>query len=134
MDINEFLILEKRISQIASSIEVTFAFDIIKTKHAERRQDFSSRGLEAFNDTYISNAEMAEFVNWFKKSISEKIVSGEIVDQIEFVIKSKDRSLAMAIIPEEVSFTYWKLVIKTVFRESEEHIFKVGPDQLVIEK
>ena len=134
MDINELLILEKRIDPIVAKIEVNFSFDIIKTTHAEDRSNFASRGLSGFNQNHISNAEMAEFVNWFKKSISEKIVSGEIVDQIEFVIKSKDRSLAMAIIPEEVSFTYWKLVIKTVFRESEEHIFKVGPDQLVIEK
>lgn len=134
MDINEFLLLEKRISQIASTIEVTFAFDVIKTKHAEQRQDFSARGLETFNDTHISNAEMSEFVNWFKKPIAESIVSGEIINQTEFVIRSKERNLAMAIIAEEVAFTYWKLVIKTVFRESDDFSLKTGPDQLVLEK
>lgn len=134
MDINEFLLLEKRISQIASTIEVTFAFDVIKTKHAEQRQDFASRGLETFNDTHISNAEMSEFVNWFKKPIAESIVSGEISDQTEFVIRSKERNLAMAVIAEEVSPTYWKLIIKTVFRESEDFSLKTGPGQLVLEK
>ena len=134
MDINEFLILEKRISQIASTIEVTFAFDVIKTKHAEQRQDFASRGLETFNDTAISNAEMSEFVNWFKKEISQSIVSGDIVDQTEFVIRSKDRNLAMVIIGEEVSFTYWKLVVKTVFRESDEHSLYTRLGQLILEK
>ena len=134
MNIEEFLILEKRISQISSTIEVTFAFDIIKTKHAWERQDFSARGLEAFNDTHISNAEMAEFVNWFKKPIAESIVSGDIVNQTEFVIRSKDRNLAMVIIGEEVSFTYWKLVVKTVFRESAEHSLYTRPGQLILEK
>lgn len=134
MNINEFLILEKRISQIVSTIEVTFAFDVIKTKHAEQRQDFASRGLETFNDTPISNAEMAEFVNWFKREIAQSIVSGDIVDQTEFIIKSKERNLSMAIIAEEVSLTYWKLIIKTLFRESDEHSLRTGTEQLVLEK
>ena len=134
MDINQFLLLEKRISQIASTIEVTFAFDVIKTKHAEQRQDFAARGLETFNDTHISNSEMSEFVNWFKKPIAESIVSGEISNQTEFVIRSKERNLAMAVIAEEVSTTYWKLIIKTVFRESDDFSLKTGPDQLVLEK
>ncbi len=134
MELSEFLILEKRINQISAKIEVTFGFDIIKTKHAEQRQDFSLRGLEAENQTHISNAEMSEFVNWFKREIAEKIISGEISDQTEFVIRSTDRQLSMAIIAEEVSLTYWKLIIKTVFRESFDFRLKTSPDQLVLEK
>lgn len=132
MNIQDFLILEKRIAQISSNIDITFAFDVIKTTHAEVRSDFSKRGLGG-DYRHISNSEMSEFVNLFKRAISENIVSGHILDQSEFVIRSKEYSLAMAIVAEEVSFTYWKLIIKTVFRESEEHQFKVGKNQLIFE-
>ncbi len=131
MNIQEFLILEKRISQIASTIDVTFAYDVIKTKHAEDRMDFSKRGLGEHR--HISNAELNEFVNLFKRSVSEHIVSGDIKDQTEFVIRSKEHELSMAIIAEEVSLTYWKLIIKTVFRESDENYLKVARGQLVFE-
>jgi hypothetical protein len=133
---NEFqklLILEKRISQISSTIEVTFGFDVIKTTHADDRSDFAKRGLSG-NQNPISNAEMSEFVSYFKRDIAEGIATGDIVNQTEFVIRSLDRELSMAIIAEEVAQNYWKLVIKTVFRESEEHRLKTGVDQLVYEK
>jgi hypothetical protein len=131
--LQNLLILEKRISQIASTIEVTFGFDIIKTTHADDRSDFAKRGLGG-NQNPISNAEMSEFVSYFKRDISEGIATGDIVNQTEFVIRSLERELSMAIIAEEVAQNYWKLVIKTVFRESEEHRLKTGVDQLVYEK
>ena len=133
---NEFqklLILEKRIAQISSTIEVTFGFDIIKTTHADDRSDFAKRGLSG-NQNPISNAEMSEFVSYFKRDIAEGIATGDIVNQTEFVIRSLERELSMAIIAEEVAQNYWKLVIKTVFRESDEHRLKTGVDQLVYEK
>lgn len=130
--INDLIILEKRISQISSSIEVTFGFDVIKTTHAEDRADFSKRGLG--DKPHISNAEMSEFVYYFKRDIAEGIAKGDIEDQTEFVIRSIDRELSMAIIAEEVAKTYWRLIIKTVFRESNEHKLKVGVDQLIYEK
>ena len=131
--IQNLLILEKRISQISSSIEVTFGFDIIKTTHADDRSDFAKRGLSG-NQNPISNAEMSEFVSYFKRDIAEGIATGEILNQTEFVIRSLERELAMAIIAEEVANNYWKLIIKTVFRESDEHRLKTGVDQLVYEK
>jgi hypothetical protein len=131
--LQNLLILEKRISQIASTIEVTFGFDIIKTTHADNRSDFAKRGLGG-NQNPISNAEMSEFVSYFKRDISEGIANGDIVNQTEFVIRSLDRELSMAIIAEEVGQNYWKLVIKTVFRESDEHKLKTGVDQLIYEK
>jgi hypothetical protein len=131
--LQNLLILEKRISQIASTIEVTFGFDIIKTTHADDRSDFAKRGLGG-NQNPISNAEMSEFVSYFKRDIAEGIATGDIVNQTEFVIRSLERELSMAIIAEEVAQNYWKLVIKTVFRESEEHRLKTGVDQLVYEK
>ena len=132
-DFQNLLILEKRISQIASTIEVTFGFDVIKTTHADDRSDFAKRGLSG-NQNPISNAEMSEFVSYFKRDISEGIAKGDIVSQTEFVIRSLDRELSMAIIAEEVGQNYWKLVIKTVFRESDEHKLKTGVDQLIYEK
>ena len=131
--LQNLLILEKRISQIASTIEVTFGFDIIKTTHADDRSDFAKRGLGG-NQNPISNAEMSEFVSYFKRDIAEGIATGDIVNQTEFVIRSLERELSMAIIAEEVAQNYWKLVIKTVFRESEEHRLKTGVDQLIYEK
>jgi hypothetical protein len=133
---NEFqnvLILEKRIDQIYSTIQVTFGFDVIKTTHADDRSDFAKRGLSG-NQNPISNAEMAEFISYFKRDISEGIATGDILDQTEFVIRSLDRELSMAIIAEEVTNSYWKLIIKTVFRESDEHRLKTGVDQLIYEK
>ena len=132
-DFQKILILEKRIDQISSTIEVTFGFDVIKTTHADDRSDFSKRGLGG-NQNSISNAEMSAFVSYFKRDISEGIATGDIVHQTEFVIRSLDRELSMAIIAEEITNSYWKLIIKTVFRESDEHKLKTGPDQLIYEK
>jgi hypothetical protein len=132
-DLNNLLILEKRISQISSTIQVTFGFDVIKTNHADVRSDFSKRGISG-NQNHISNAEMSEFISFFKREIAEGIATGEIEDQTEFVIRSFDRELAMAVIASEESSSYWKLIIKTVFRVSEEEPFKVGVDQVVYDK
>jgi hypothetical protein len=132
-DFQNVLILEKRIDQIYSTIQVTFGFDVIKTTHADDRSDFAKRGLSG-NQNPISNAEMAEFISYFKRDISEGIATGDILDQTEFVIRSLDRELSMAIIAEEVTNSYWKLIIKTVFRESDEHRLKTGVDQLIYEK
>ena len=131
--LQNLLILEKRISQIASTVEVTFGFDVVKTTHADDRSDFAKRGLSG-NQNPISNAEMSEFVSYFKRDIAEGIVKGDIVSQTEFVIRSLDRELSMAIIAEEAGQNYWKLIIKTVFRESDEHRLKTGVDQLIYEK
>ena len=132
--LQNLLILEKRIAQIASTIEVTFGFDVIKTTHADDRSDFAKRGLSGGNQNPISNAEMSEFVSYFKRDIAEGIATGDIVNQTEFVIRSLERELSMAIIAEEVGKSYWKLIIKTVFRESDEHRLKTGVDQLIYEK
>lgn len=134
MNISELLLLEKRIAQISNSIEVTFSFDVIKTQHAEERQDFSSRGLDVETYGYISNREMSDFVSRFKNDIAEDIALGNIVDETNFVIRSDDWQLAMAIIAKHIQGSYWQLIIKTVFRETDDFRLKTAKDQLVFEK
>lgn len=134
MNISEVLLLEKRIAQISNSIEVTFSFDVIKTHHAEQRQDFSSRGLDVETYGHISNREMSDFVSRFKKDISENIAIGNIVDETNFVIRSDDWQLAMAIIAKHIQGSYWQLIIKTVFRETDDFRLKIAKEQLVFEK
>ena len=65
--------------------------------------------------------------------IAEGIINDEIHDGVPFVLKSRDWKLAMAIGPNHVEGTYWKLVIITVFPESEYNSFRVGKEQLVLE-
>ena len=129
----EFL-LEKRIGQISANVEVRFGFDIIKTSHATTQADFSKRGLQGDNQNPISNLEIKEFVLYFIKDIAYSIATGEIVNQDNFVIRSIDREMSIPIVAEEVSKTYWKLIVKTVFRESTFNQLKIGKDQLVFDK
>jgi hypothetical protein len=131
--IKKNLLLEKRIGQIAAKVEVVFGFDIIKTNHTTERMNVSSRNLNDGGDRQISNGEMVEFVRNFNKDIAEGIVSDEINDQEPFIIKSNKWELSMVIIPHHVQGSYWKLIIKTVFPESEFHQLRVGSDQIIYE-
>jgi hypothetical protein len=130
--IKESLLLEKKIAQISSQIEVIFSYDVIKTTHSTERE--TRMDLEDYNKKPITNGELVEFINLFKRDISEHIVSGEIEDEIPFVIKSDDWELACVIVPEKQSTVYWKLIIKTVFRESYSNRLRVGREQLVLVK
>lgn len=130
---NDFL-LEKKIDQISATVEITLGFDVIKTKHAGERQDFSKRKLDTDNQNFISNTELKEFVKYFIKDISKSIASGEIKPDDEFVIRSLDREMAMALQARQESNNYWKLVIITVFRASHEETFRTGANQLVFDK
>jgi len=128
--IKEELLLEKRIAQIVSSISVSFMFEIDKSTHAN---DNTVRpDIEDYNQTPISNAEIKETLRQVIKVIAEKIVTQEIKQGEEFVVKSLKWELALAISPVHVSGTYWKLVLRTIFRESESNPFRVGRTQLVI--
>lgn len=121
------LLLEKRIGEILSKIEIIFNFEIIKTKHSDDRKE---------RDGYkkISNAELKDFVTYFRREIAEHIITGEIVDQVDFVIKSDSRELCCVLIPDQQSMNHWKLILRTVWRESPGNRFRVGKDQLVIIK
>jgi hypothetical protein len=130
---NQF-ILEKRIAQISANVEVTYSFDVIKTIHTDKRSDFDKRGLNIENIGKISNLEIKEFIHFFKKDIVEAIATETIVDLQQFVIRSRDRQLSMAVIAEKVQGNYWKLIVKTVFRETDQAQLKVARGQFVIEK
>ena len=130
--IKKHLILEKRIGQIATNFEITFGFDVITTKHSNYRG--GGRDLQDYNQRPVSNTEIVEFIQIFKRDIAEKIINGEIRESEPFVLISNRWELAMAVSAERESGTYWKLIIITVFRQSELYKFKVGEDQVVIEK
>jgi hypothetical protein len=130
--IQEQLLLEKRIGQLSANFEIVFGFDVITTKHSKLRSD--GRDLEGYNQRPVENREIIEVISIFKKNIAEKILMGEIKHQETFVVISNQWELAMAVIPEKESNTYWKLVIRTVFRQSETHKFLYGRDQVVLEK
>ena len=128
--IKEELLLEKRIAQVRASIEVVFSFDVKRTTHAFDRK--TRDDIEDYNQRPIVNAEIKEIIRLSKNEIAQKIVSQEITPETEFVVKSLKWELAMAIIPIYITGTYWELLIKTVWRESENNPFRVGKDQLVI--
>ena len=132
--IKKNLLLEKRIAQLTANVEIVLGLDLIKTKHTLDQMKMSSREDVIHTRNYdISNREMVEFVNNFTTEIAEGIINDEIHDGVPFVLKSRDWKLAMAIAPHHVAGTYWKLVIITVFPESEYNSFRVGKDQLVLE-
>ena len=128
--IKEELLLEKRIAQVRASIEVVFSFDVKRTTHAFDRK--TRDDIEDYNPRPIVNAEIKEIIRMSKNEIAEKIVNQEITPETEFVLKSLKWELAMAITPIHITGTDWELLIKTVFRESNNNPFRVGKDQLVI--
>ena len=101
-----------------------------RTSHAFDRD--TRDDIEGYNVRPIVNEEIREIISTVKKQISEKIVTREIVPEEVFIVKSLKWELAMAIIPVHMGGTYWQLIIKTVFRESNHNPFRVGKDQLVI--
>ena len=126
------LLLEKRIGQISSNIEVVLGFDILSTKHSVDRS--TRTGLLNYNQTPITNSEIVELVSFFRREIAERIVNGEIQNNTPFAIKSIDRNLAAIIDPNMESNLYWKLVVVTVFREDEINKLKTYRGQVVLRK
>ena len=126
------LLVEKRIGQIYSNIEVVLGFDILSTKHSVDRS--TRTGLSNYNQVPITNSEIVELVTFFRREIAEKIVNGEIQNDEPFAIKSIDRNLAAVINPHMESNLYWKLVVITVFREDESNRLKTFKGQVVLRK
>jgi hypothetical protein len=128
--IKEELLIEKKITQVNSSLEVLFLFDVNRTSHAFDRDVRDD--IVGYNTRPIVNAEIREIIAITKKEIAEKIVNQEIKTEKDFVIKSLKWELAIAITPVHIEGTHWQLIIKTVFRESKYNPFRVGENQLVI--
>jgi hypothetical protein len=126
------LLLEKRIGQISANIEIVLGFDILSTKHSVDRS--TRTYLQGYNQTPITNREIVDLVTFFRREIAERIVNGEIQNNVPFAIKSIDRNLAAVIDPNMESNLYWKLVVITVFREDENNTLKTFRNQVVLRK
>jgi hypothetical protein len=126
------LLVEKRIGQISANIEVVLGFDILSTKHSVDRS--VRTGISNYNQTPITNSEIVELVSFFRREIAERIVNGEIQNDVPFAIKSIDRNLAAIVSPNMESNLYWKLVVVTVFREDENNRLKTFRGQVVLKK
>ena len=126
------LLVEKRIGQISANIEVVLGFDILSTKHSVDRS--VRTGISNYNQTPITNSEIVELVSFFRREIAERIVNGEIQNDVPFAIKSIDRNLAAIVSPNMESNLYWKLVVVTVFREDEKNRLKTFRGQVVLRK
>jgi len=128
--IKEHLLLEKKIGHIMTKIEVAFGFEIDRTTHAYDRKNRTD--IAGYNEREISNGELKYIIESCRREIAEAIATGDIKDEVAFVIKSKEKEIAIAIVPKHGGGTYWKLLITTVFRESYDLSFRVGKDQFVI--
>jgi hypothetical protein len=128
--IKEHLLLEKRIAQLMSSFEIQYSFDVDRSTHAYVRK--TRNDIEGYNEKEISNSEIKYIISLSLKEIAEKIAQHNIVDNKEFVIKSYEKEIAIAIVPKHVLDNFWELVVKTVFRESYNNPFRVGKNQIVI--
>ena len=126
------LLVEKRIGQISANIEVVLGFDILSTKHSVDRS--VRTGISNYNQTPITNSEIVGLVSFFRREIAERIVNGEIQNDVPFAIKSIDRNLAAIVNPNMESNLYWKLVVVTVFREDENNRLKTFRGQVVLRK
>jgi hypothetical protein len=128
--IKEHLLLEKKIGNILSKLDVVFSFDIARTSHAYERKNRTD--ISNYNDKEISNTELKYIIDICKREIAESIINGKIESEVPFIIKSKEKEIAMVINPIHEVNTFWRLLIVTVFRESYDNPFRVGEDQFVI--
>lgn len=134
--IREHLLLEKRIGQLVDTFEITMSFDLIKHMgHAEQRaMGIGREKIDDYDMRPVSNMEIRYFVELFKRDIGEKIIYGEIKNEEPFVIRSPEKGLAIPLKPIHNGGTSWKLVVLTIWRESNIHKFKTFEGQVVIEK
>jgi hypothetical protein len=134
--IREHLLLEKRIGQLVDTFEITMSFDLIKHMgHAEQRaMGVGREKIEDYDMRPVSNMEIRYFVDLFKRDIGEKIIYGEIKNEEPFVIRSSEKGLSIPLKPIHNGGPSWRLVVMTVWRESDTHKFKTFEGQVVIEK
>jgi hypothetical protein len=130
--VRKHLLLEKKIAELMTNIEVNFNFEFHKGAHAKSRSTRPDQG-EDYNQRIIDNSELRYFINNFvKKEIAENIINTNVQSGIPFVVKSLKWELSFPIFPTHVSGTYWIMNIGTLWRESKSNPMRVGKDQLVI--
>lgn len=129
--IKETLLLERKIAQISDTFEVTFGFDIATTKHT---RDRSNLGREGLSNRIISNQEIINIIEKYKRDIAESIINGYIVNGDRFVIKDEESKIDCAILAKIISNNYWSLLVVTVFPASDNFGLLVGEDQFVLSK
>ena len=130
--VRKHLILEKRIAQLVTKMEVIFNFEFHKDAHADSRSTRPDQG-EEYNQRKIDNTELKYFIeNFIKKEIAENIIYGNIQNEIPFVVKSLKWELSFPIYPTHESGTYWSMRLGTLWRESKNNPMRVGKDQFVI--
>lgn len=128
--IKEHLLLEKKIGTILTKLDVIFSFEVSKTSHAHKRKNRTD--ISDYNNKEISNAELKYIIDICRREIAESIITGKIENEVPFIIKSKEKEIAMSITPKHGGGTFWTLLIITIFRESYDNPFRVGEDQFVI--
>lgn len=128
--IRENLLLEKKIGNLLTKIDVTYSFELDRSPHAYDRK--TRTDIQDYNTKEISNGEIKYIIESSRKTIAELISTREIKDGEPFIIKSPEKEMAIVIRPTHQGGVSWKLIIVTVFRESYENPFRVGPDQVVI--
>lgn len=129
--IKETLLLERKIAQISDTFQITFGFDISTSKHT---RDRSNLGREGLSDRVISNQEIIDVIEKYKRDIAEAIINGYIIDGDKFVIKDKDSKIDCAILATILDDNYWSLLILTIFPASDSFGLLVAQDQFVLSK
>jgi hypothetical protein len=103
--------------------------------HAEQRSmGIGREKIEDYDMRPVTNMEIRYFIDLFKRDIAEKILTGEIKNEEPFVIRSSSKGLAIPLKPIHNAGTNWKLVVLTVWRESNIHKLKTFEGQVIIEK
>jgi hypothetical protein len=130
--VRKHLLLEKKIAQLITKMEVVFNFEFHKDSHADSRSTRPDQG-ENYNQRKIENSELKYFIdNFVKKEIAENIIDGNIENKVPFVVKSIKWELAFPVYPTHISGTYWSMRLGTLWRESEDNPMRVGKTQFVI--
>jgi hypothetical protein len=130
--VRKHLLLEKKIAQIITNMDVKFNFEFFTGSHASSRKTRPEQG-EEYNQREISNKELKFFIeNFVKYQIAEGIINQSIINGRPFVIKSLKWELAFPVYPEHQEGSYWVMNIGTLWRESLTNPFRVSKNQFVI--
>jgi len=129
--IKETLLLERKIAQMSDTFQVTFGFDVSTSKHT---RDRSNLGREALSNRIISNQEIIDVIEKYKRDIAEAIINGYIIDGDKFAIKDKESKIDCAILATIVDDNYWSLFILTIFPSSENFGLLTAQDQFILSK